>query len=124
MHVITLDDVAALIFGDIARDVIKAVVSKLLSKGTLTDPSRFRDAVTALGPNFTVDKGLSNQKILELRAQMRITSGEDVKSFMAPIGPFGTSSDGQWYVSPERARLQQLATALRKDTMAEYAEGH
>ncbi len=102
------------------RDVIKAIVSKLTSRGVLTNPTMFRDAVTALGPNFTVDSGLDNGTIIDIGLGMRITSGDDIKSLMAPSAGFGTSSDGQSYVKVDKAKLAELAKALRTDTMAEY----
>lgn len=105
------------------RDVIKAVIEKLLSKGTLADPQKFRDAITTLGPNFTVDPGLTNKKIFDLGTQMRITSSQQIESLQAPIGPFGTSRDGQWYVSPDWDKLKKMSAALRTDTMAEYVKG-
>lgn len=102
------------------RDVIKAVVEKLLSRGVLTSPETFRNAVTSLGPNFTVDEGLSNEKIIELGMQMRITSSTQITSFMAPWSGYGTSRDGQAYVVVDQAKIKLLAEALRNDTMDTY----
>ncbi|MGA4670188.1 LCP family protein [Propionibacteriaceae bacterium Y1923] len=102
------------------RDVIKAVVEKLLSRGVLTSPETFRDAVTSLGSNFTVDEGLTNEKIIELGMQMRITSGSQIRSMMAPWSGYGTSRDGQAYVEVDQAKIKLLAEALRNDTMDTY----
>lgn len=102
------------------RDVLKAIVTKLTSKGVLTNPGMFRDAVTTLGPNFTVDSGLDNGTIVNLGLGMRITGGNDIKSLMAPEDGFGTSSDKQSYVKVDEAKLAQLSEALRNDTMADY----
>ncbi|MDO5737586.1 MAG: LCP family protein [Propionibacteriaceae bacterium] len=106
------------------RDVIKAIVGKLTSKGVLTNPAMFRDAVTTLGPNFTVDSGLDNGTIVEIGLGMRITSGDSIKSLMAPTAGFGTSADKQSYVQVDGKKLDELATALRTDTMAEYYAAH
>ncbi|MGD7733233.1 LCP family protein [Propionibacteriaceae bacterium G57] len=102
------------------RDVIKAVLDKLASRGVLTDPVKFRDSVTTLGPNFTVDTAFTNQKIIELGTQMRITTGNDVRSMMAPYSHFGTSSDGQWYAAVDQPKLAAIAAAMRGDTMDQY----
>ncbi|RMB61883.1 LCP family protein [Tessaracoccus antarcticus] len=102
------------------RDVLKAIVSKLTSRGVLTNPGMFRDAVTTLGPNFTVDTGLDNNTIINLGLGMRINGGDDIKSLMAPTAGFGTSADKQSYVKVDGKKLDELATALRTDTMAEY----
>lgn len=105
------------------RDVMTAVIEKLVSRDVLTDPAKFRDAVTTLGSQFTVDEGLTNDVMLDLALSMRITGGSDVVSLQAPTAGFGTSSDGQSYVAVDRDRLAELATALRDDTMDAYAAG-
>lgn len=106
------------------RDVTRAIISKLMSRGLLTNPGMFRDAVTTLGPNFTVDEALTNQAIIDLGLSMRITGAEDIKSLQAPTAGFGTSSDGQSYVKVDEALLAELAAALRSDTVADYVAAH
>lgn len=102
------------------RDVIRAIVSKMMSRGVLTNPAKFRDIVTSLGRNFTVDEGFSDDEIVDLAMSMRITSGSDIKSFMVPVGEFATSSDGQAYVAVDEAGIAELSEALRADTVGEY----
>ncbi|SHJ40908.1 transcriptional attenuator, LytR family [Tessaracoccus bendigoensis DSM 12906] len=135
---ITLDGNEALIYvrqrknlsdGDFGRatrqrDVIKAVVEKLTSTGVLTDPARFREAVTTLGSNFTVDEALTNQAILDLGWSMRDVRGADIHSFQIPTSGFGTSADGQSIVLLDKAALADLQTALRTDTMLGFYESH
>lgn len=106
------------------RDVLKAIISKLMSAGVLTNPGKFRDAVASLAPNFTVDTGLDNSRIVEIGLGMRITGGEDIKSLLAPIDGIGTSADGQSIVLVDGKRLDELAAALRADTMDEYYVAH
>jgi len=53
------------------RDVIKAVLGKLASGGVLSDPGRFRESVTDLGKNFTVDEGLTNDNIIRLGWELK-----------------------------------------------------
>ncbi len=102
------------------RDVLKAIVSKLMSRGVLTNPGQFRDAVTTLAPNFTVDSGLDNSRIVDIGLGMRISGGDDIKSLLAPIDGIGTSSDGQSIVNVNGKKLDEMAAALRNDTMDEY----
>ncbi len=103
------------------RDVVMAVVDKLASAGTLTDPGKFRDAVTALGPNFTVDAGLTNQAIIDLGLGMG-TNATNIKSFQFPVAGLDTSSDGQSIVVVDSDRIVKLKEALRNDDMASYYE--
>ena len=106
------------------RDVLKAIVTKLTSRGVLTNPSTFREAVTSLAPNFTVDGGFSNSRIVDIGLGMRIDGGDDIKSLLAPIDGIGTSSDKQSIVLVDKEKLGELAQALRNDTMDEYYEAN
>lgn len=102
------------------RDVLKAIISKLISRGVLTNPSMFRESVTTLGPNFTVDEALDNGEIVDIGLDMRLKGGNDIKSLLAPIAGVGTSADGQSIVNVDKTKLAQLSRALRSDTMGEY----
>ena len=102
------------------RDVIQAVVSKLVSAGTLTDPVKFRNSVIKLGTNFTVDEGLTNDVIVDLGWQMRSFRPSDIRSFQLPTAGFDTSSDGQSIVLVDEDKLAELREALRGDTMDEF----
>lgn len=104
------------------RDVIQAVVKKLASAGTLADPGKFRDAVTTLGPNFTVDSGLTNDVIIDLAMNSQEALG-NIRSMGFPnLGP-GWSPDGkQSIVLLDDAKVAELAAAMRADTVGEYYE--
>lgn len=99
------------------RDVIKAVMSKLVSGGVLTDPGKFRSSVVSLGGNFTVDEGLTNDAIIDLGWQLKDFSPGDIKSFQLPTAGFGRTNDGQSIVLLDETRLAELKDALRNDTM-------
>lgn len=101
------------------REVVMAVVNKLASAGTLTDPGKFRDAVTTLGPNFTVDAGLTNQTIIDLGLDLG-TNARNIKSFQFPVAGTDTSSDGQSIVVVDSERIVKLKEALRNDDMGSY----
>lgn len=101
------------------RDVIMAVVSKLASGDVLTNPGTFRDAVTTLGPNFTVDAGLDNARLFDLAWDSRGAVGA-MRSFQLPITGLGTSADGQSIVVKDDVALGELREALRGDEMAEF----
>lgn len=101
------------------RDVVIAVVDKLASAGTLTDPGKFRDAITTLGPNFTVDAGLTNQSIIDLGLGLG-ANARNIKSFQFPVAGTSTSADGQSIVVVDSDRIVQLKEALRNDSMSTY----
>ncbi|WP_158522707.1 LCP family protein [Tessaracoccus aquimaris] len=106
------------------REMIKAVLSKLTSTGVVTDPGKFRDAITKLGGNFTVDPDLTNDAIMSLGWSMRDFKPSNIGSFQFPTAGFGTSSDGQSIVLVDRVGLDDLRKALRSDDMLEYYKTH
>lgn len=106
------------------RETIKAVFAKLTSSGVVADPGKFRDAITKLGANFTVDPGLSNDTILSLGWSMRELRPTAIGSFQFPTAGFATSPDGQSIVLVDEAHLTDLRRALRADTLLEYYTTH
>lgn len=104
------------------RDVIKAVLGKLASGGVLSDPGRFRESVTELGKNFTVDEGLTNDNIIRLGWELKGVSPSDIKSFQIPTAGFGWTDDKQSIVLLDDEKLGELKTALRADDMLSFYE--
>jgi len=104
------------------RDVIKAVLGKLASGGVLSDPGRFRESVTELGKNFTVDEGLTNDNIIRLGWELKGVSPSDIKSFQLPTAGFGWTDDRQSIVLLDEDKLDELRTALRADDMLAFYE--
>ena len=102
------------------RDVIKAVLGKLASGGVLADPGRFRESVTELGRNFTVDESLTNDAIIRLGWEMKGVSPSDIKSFQLPTAGFGWTDDKQSIVLIDEEKLDELKAALRADDMASF----
>src|SRR5699024_10893587 len=100
--------------------VIQAIIGKVLSAEVLTSPTKFRDVVAALGPNFTVDEGLSSTNIINMGISMRINGGEDIRSLMAPTAGLSTSDDGQSIVLVDEEKLAEMTTAMREDRFNEY----
>ena len=103
------------------RDVVTAVVKKIASADTLTDPNKFREVVTTLGPNFTVDEALTNQAIIDLGMGMGLNA-RNVRSFQFPVTGTATSNDGQSIVLMDEEKVARLKEALRADDMASYYE--
>lgn len=102
------------------RDVTLAVFDKLTSRGVLADPIRFRDAVTAIGPSFTVDDALTNDRLTSLAMSLGFEGSSNIRSYSAPSAGFGWSADKQSYVRVDEERLAKLGQALRDDEMEKY----
>lgn len=102
------------------RTVTIAVIKKLASAGVITNPGKFREAFTTLGPNFTVDEGLTNDVIMETGKEVGIQGVQHMRSLLVPTAGFGRSKGGASYVKLDDAGMQKLSTALQKDEFDNY----
>lgn len=106
------------------RTVVKAIIAKLLSQGTLRDPGKLNRAIDQLASVFKVDSGVTDGFILGLASGMKIQGGEDVRSLQVPIAGFQTSWDGQAANVVDWDQLFELSQALKRDRMDEYYREH
>lgn len=115
--------------GDITRGqnqqrVLKAVIGKLLSKGTITSPSRFGDALETLASHITVDDSLDRDTIKGVGLSMRITGRDDIRSITYPIsGYYNDPVLGSLDVVDDEV-AEELREALRTDNFDEYWTEH
>lgn len=101
------------------RAVVQAILAKGLRKDTLANPPRFLAFARGVARHVTVDDQLTAAEIRKTALSLRLTA-EDVVSLQAPISGLGTSPDGQSIDVVDQAKLEELARALRTDTMADY----
>ncbi|MHB8107627.1 MAG: LCP family protein [Candidatus Cryosericum sp.] len=132
-----LDGKAALAFvrtryqfsmGDISRgrrqqEFIQALMLRILSKQTLTNPVRFAALVKAIAQNLTVDNGFSIGEIYSEALTLKNLRSEDIVFITAPITGFGRSPQGASIDIVDNAKMAQLSIALRTDTMGTYVAG-
>jgi len=132
-----LDGAAALAFvrerhqlteGDISRGrreqaFVKALMLKVLSKQTLTNPVRFAALVDAVARNLTVDNALSIADIYSQALAMKNLRSEDIVFVTAPFTGFGRSPKGASIDIVDVAKMAQLSIALRTDDMSSIALG-
>ncbi|MBO1753821.1 LCP family protein [Allobranchiibius sp. CTAmp26] len=106
--------------GDIDRGVdqqewINAMVTKALSRGTLENPKRALDMVSAIAPYTLTDT--STSYLIGLGVSLRNISGNDLTFYTAPFSGFATNSVGDVDVV-DMPKMKQLGTSLRTDTMS------
>lgn len=106
------------------RDVIKAIAGKTLSWDVVTNPDKLDNVLQAMVPNFTVDSGLTDEKIRDLVFSMRDVRSGSIYSMQIPIAYYSTSSDGQAIDVIHETYMEDLSKALRTDNMASYYEQH
>lgn len=96
---------------------MRGIVDGLLSKGTITDPGRIQDFVTATSKYLSVDAGLDFGTLVGLGWSLRGVTPSDLQTFTMPTAGGGTSADGQSYVAVNQGAVQSLSAALRSDDL-------
>jgi len=109
--------------GDLARAenqraVIKAVVEKGLSAGVVSDPATFTKFLGNVAKNLVVDNSLSDDEIRRTAVSLRLSS-KNIELMQAPLSGFG-SAEGQSIDIVDQAKLEELAKALKNDTVEDY----
>lgn len=102
------------------RKVLQAVLTKGLSPETITDPAKFTSFVSGVAKHLTVDSALTSSEIRSTALSLRMKPS-DISQLQAPISGFGTAG-GQSIDVVDEAKLKELSTALKKDTMDEYVK--
>ncbi|MBL3685745.1 LytR family transcriptional regulator [Leucobacter zeae] len=100
---------------------LKGLMSKLLSKDTLTDASKVTGSFEALKPYLILDEGLDLGTSVSLGYEMRGIRSGDISFFTSPTLGTGTSADGQSIVVPDQAELEKVRAAFQAGTVDEYA---
>jgi LCP family protein required for cell wall assembly len=114
--------------GDISRGrrqqaFLKALILKVLSRQTLTNPVRFAQLVDAATRNVTVDNAFSVADIYSQALAMRNLRSEDIVFITAPISGLGTSPQGASIDIVDDVKMAELSAALRSDDMGSISIG-
>lgn len=99
---------------------LKAVMGKLLSRDTLTDPAKIGATVSAISPFLKVDGALDSRYVAGLGFELRSLRSDDITFFTAPTAGTGTSPDGQSIVNLDFDELATVQEAFRTDTLQNY----
>jgi LCP family protein required for cell wall assembly len=114
--------------GDISRGrrqmaFVKALMLKVLSKETLTNPVHFAQLVDAATRYLTVDNAFSVTDIYSQALAMRDLRSTDIAFITAPITGFGRSPTGASIDIVDDVKMAQLSAALRGDDMSSIPLG-
>lgn len=101
------------------QQFIKAVLNKVLSAETLTNPVKVSGLVGAVAPFLAVDEGFSSSYLGPLALEASHLRGKDVRMFTVPSLGTGTER-GQSIVRVNTTELSKIAKALQEDTLADY----
>jgi LCP family protein required for cell wall assembly len=96
---------------------VKALLAKNLSAGTLLNPFKISDALSAISPFISVDSGLDAATLGRLGLELRDVRPDDLFMFTLPTAGTGTSSDGQSIVLPDWEAVAAMSQALAGDSL-------
>lgn len=102
------------------RAVLSAILNKAMSPEILGNPIKFGELVNVASQQVTVDQTLPSSEVRELVFGLQIRERGQIHSLQAPVSGVGQSDDGQSIVLVDEARLGELSTAIREDSMEEY----
>jgi LCP family protein required for cell wall assembly len=101
---------------------IKALVGKLASTQTLTNPVTIANAVNEVAPYLTVDSSFNSAAAASLAFELRDVRASDIVTFTLPTDGIGWSTDGQSIVLFNAPATSALADALAKGQMQQYVK--
>lgn len=101
---------------------IKAVMSELLSKDTLTNPATIFEVIDKVSPYLSLDNGFDSATAAGLGLQLKDLRASEIHMFTLPTAGLGTSPDGQSIVLRDEQALVDIGEALRTDNFKAYLD--
>lgn len=101
---------------------LSGLLGQILSKDTLTSPSKVLATFDALKPYLILDSGLTLNTAAALGVELRDIRKDDITFFTSPTLGTGTSDDGQSIVRPDWDQIDLLRASIREGKMGEFAE--
>lgn len=107
------------------RQVLTAIINKMVSKETLTNPAKLTEVIDKVAPYFTVDDSLTNDEMKKIAMSVAKTGDKPaMHSLQMPLERFDRSADGQSIDVVDEAGVAELGTALKTDAMVAYWDKH
>jgi LCP family protein required for cell wall assembly len=103
---------------------LRALLARVLERGTLADPPALRDLAASLGASVRVDAGLDAETLRTLLDSTSHLRPEDVTFLVAPVHATGASGGAAAVVRPDAAACAQLWDALAHDEMPSLVAAH
>ena len=109
-------------FDRIARqqNFLRAMMKKMLAKGTMRNPVKLTRTLSALTENLTVDEEWNSGDMRALALSLRGTEAKDVTFLTAPVAGTETVPGLGSVVRLDELKSKELFTAMKRDTMQRY----
>ena len=105
------------------QNFIRAVIAKLLSKGTLLNPIRLSKAVDNVTGQVTLDETFSNSEVRDLAISLRGLRTKDVTFVTVPLKKYARIR-GQSAVLVDRQTVSELFAAADADELEQYVKDY
>jgi LCP family protein required for cell wall assembly len=101
------------------QNFLRAMLHKMLSQGTVSNPIKLTNVLKVLTDNLTVDDGFSSGEMRDLALSLRGLHGDDVEYLTAPLGGYDTVN-GSSVVRLKKKESEALFSAVRSDNIEAY----
>lgn len=98
---------------------LEALIGKILSAQTLTNPVTVSNLIASVSPYIGVDSTLTNQVMTDLALQMRDLRKADVSMFTMPTSGTGMIG-GQSVVLVDWVKLEDVRAGFKNDTLGTF----
>lgn len=103
------------------QNFMRATLTKLSSKGTLSNPGRLKGTLDAVTKNLSVDDGWSASNIRGLAFAMRNISGSNIQFVTLPIDGYSKMvKDIGSVVKPDKDKAAELFKAVKANNVDEF----
>lgn len=103
------------------RVYLRAMIQKLISSETLSNPVRVNEVVKEISPYLTVSEGLTSGWIAQQAPQLVGLNNSDIHMFTVPTQGTGMSADGQSIVVADTQAMKEIGNAISDGTLDQYA---
>ncbi|RLZ03119.1 transcriptional regulator [Kocuria tytonicola] len=104
------------------RIYLRAMIDKLVSAGTVTNPVKLNEVVKQISPYLTVSEGLTSGWIAQQAPKLVGLGSGDIHMFTVPNKGVGTSADGQSIIVADEAAMKAIGKAISDGTLGDYAK--
>lgn len=102
------------------RAYLQAIINKLVSTETLTNPVKINEIIKQISPYLTVSDGLTARWVVQQAPKLVGLSNSDIHMFTVPTQGTGTSADGQSIVVADTQAMQEIGEAMSEGTLDQY----
>jgi LCP family protein required for cell wall assembly len=104
------------------QNFLRSVLTQLASRGTLTSPLTFKNALHAMVSHLTVDDQLGNGEIRSLGWSLRNLRPKDITFLTTPMKRFDNTTPAGDVIIPDLSKTRELFGDVATDDLAEYVK--